>query len=264
LIEGKKFRTRLVTDIVDEIEHVSEKLGDIMFEYVDSTFNDPAGHAEAICSEIIRRKLRVRMRTMGINPANTSDRLFELMLQAGFTQIDSTPDSASPDMLKNLGKNFRLEQLQKMALQIKRSGLPTMWFFVFGGPGESRETIDETFSFIREYIPSEDLVYITTSLRIYPGTALHRIALKEKLTTPDQSLLKPVFYESSSFTPAELHDYLKQKIGRAHNLLFSSESRPDALMLQEAILIRKQQNLTEPMFRTLLRIRKRIMEENKL
>jgi len=264
LIEGRTFRTRSVADIVDEIEQVAAKLGDVFFEFVDSTFNDPAGHAEAICTEIIRRDLKVRIRTMGINPANTSENLFNLMMQAGFTQIDSTPDSASPTMLKNLGKNFSLQQLQKMAVQIKNSGLPTMWFFVFGGPGETRTTIDETFEFIRDYISPEDMIYVTTSLRIYPGTKLYKTALKEHLITPEQSLLKPVFYSSSQFSSEELHDYLQQKIGKSHNLLFSSEAKPSAEMMQEAIYTRKQHNLTEPMFRTLLRIRKRMMDEGKI
>ncbi|HNW69795.1 MAG TPA: radical SAM protein [Bacteroidales bacterium] len=264
LIEGKKFRTREAKDIVDEIQQVSERLGDVVFEFVDSTFNDPAGHAENICSEIIRRNLNVRIRTMGINPANTSDKLFELMIKAGFTQIDSTPDSASPLMLKNLRKNFTLEQLQKMAVQIQKSGLPTMWFFVFGGPGETLHTIDETFDFIRTYISPDDMVYLTTSLRIYPETSLYHTALKENLIQPGQSLLRPVFYSSENFPVDKLHDYLQQKIGRSHNLLFSSEAKPSPDMMKEAIQIRKQQNLTEPMFRTLLRIRKRMMEEGKI
>jgi radical SAM superfamily enzyme YgiQ (UPF0313 family) len=264
LIEGKKFRIRNPKDIVDEIQRVSDKLGDVVFEFVDSTFNDPAGHAENICTEIIQRNLKIRIRTMGINPANTSEKLFELMIKAGFTQIDSTPDSASPLMLKNLQKNFTLPQLQKMAVLIKKSDLPTMWFFVFGGPGETQHTIDETFDFIREFIPPDDMVYITTSLRIYPETSLYYTALQENLIKPGQSILRPVFYSSENFPVDKLHEYLQQKIGRSHNLLFSSEAKPPPEMMQEAIQTRKQQNLTEPMFRTLLRIRKRLMDDGKL
>ncbi len=68
LIEGKKFRRRNPKDIIDEIEQAHKRLGAVTFEFVDSTFNDPKGHAEAICREIIKRRLKVRLRTMGINP----------------------------------------------------------------------------------------------------------------------------------------------------------------------------------------------------
>ena len=68
LIEGKDFITRKASDIADEIREAHDRLGDITFEFVDSTFNDPENHAENICREIIKRKLKVRLRTMGINP----------------------------------------------------------------------------------------------------------------------------------------------------------------------------------------------------
>jgi len=256
VIEGKKFRIRTAEDIVDEIQTVFEKLGDICFEFVDSTFNDPAGHAESICREIIRRNLKVRLRTMGINPDNTSEELFSLMNQAGFTQIDSTPDSASPLMLKNLGKNFSLSTLQKTALMLSKADIPTMWFFVFGGPGETHKTIDETFDFIEQFISDKDLVYIATSLRIYPKTKLYDIALAENMISSNDTLLKPVFFENPQFPHEEISLYLRQKIGKKHNILFTSDARPSPEMMHQAMQERKEQGFDEPMFRTLLRIRK--------
>jgi len=264
VIEGKHFRIRTATDIVDEIQSVIEKLGDVFFEFVDSTFNDPAGHAEAICSEIIKRDLKVRMRTMGINPDNTSEELFRLMKQAGFTQIDATPDTASPVMLKNLGKNFSLRRLQLMAVDLKKVNIPAMWFFVFGGPGETYQTIDETFAFIEEYISTEDLVYIATNLRIYPGTKLYDIALSEGMINKNDSLLKPVFYDNPAFPHQDISDYLRKKIGKQHNILFTSDARPPAEMMQEAMQMRRTMTTVEPMFRTLLRIRKNWIDEGKL
>jgi radical SAM superfamily enzyme YgiQ (UPF0313 family) len=264
VIEGTKFRSRTAVDIVDEIENVFHKLGNICFEFVDSTFNDPKGHAEAICHEIIRRKLKLRLRTMGINPDNTSEELFRLMKEAGFTQIDSTPDTASEVMLKNLGKNFSLSRLEEMAVQLKKADIPTMWFFVFGGPGETYRTIDETFAFIEKFISEKDLVYITTSLRIYPNTMLHDIAIAEHMISEEDNLLMPVFFENPKFPHEEISRYLREKIGKKHNILFTSDARPSPAMMQEAMQIRKEQGIDEPMFRILLRLRKIWIEEGKI
>ncbi|MEI6124487.1 MAG: radical SAM protein [Bacteroidota bacterium] len=264
LIEGKKFRSRTASDIVDEIAQVRAQLGDICFEFVDSTFNDPAGHAEAICSEIIRRKLKLRLRTMGINPQNTSEELVLLMRQAGFTQIDSTPDTASPLMLHNLGKNFTLAQLQKTAQWLKKADMPTMWFFVFGGPGETRATIDETFAFMEHYVSEADLVYLASSLRIYPHTKLWQLAVAEGIVCENDSLLKPVFYDSPSFPHTQVSEYLRLKIGRRHNILFTSDARPSPEMMRETMQYRMAHNLNEPMFRSLLNVRKLMMDENRL
>lgn len=254
-IEGCNYRLREAVHIVDEMEAAYRRLGNITFEFVDSIFNDPAGHAEGICSEIISRKLRLNMRTMGINPMNSSAKLFELMMQAGFRQIDCTPDSASTQILKNLDKNFSLEHLQQTAILLREADLPAMWFFMFGGPGENKATIDETFDFIDRYIHPEDMVHLTSGLRIYPGTQLSSIALAQGIIEAGDDLLIPKFYFSPGLPHEELVSVLTQKCKSRKNCMMSSETTPPPEMLAEAIEIRKQQNLNEPMFRTLLRIK---------
>ena len=257
VLEGSSFRTRKPEDIADEIEQAHERLGDVMFEFVDSTFNDPKGHAEAICREIIRKKLKLRLRTMGINPHNSSEELFELMMEAGFVQIDATPDSASPVMLANLGKGFNLEETQRMANLIWKFNLPTMWFFLFGGPGENEKTINETISFIDEYINPDDLVYMASGLRIYPGTPLEKRGLKEGVIKSGESLLfPPIFYYSNEISRDRIISLINQTTSERINCVSSGASRPPIEMLQEASMLRKEKNLNEPMFRTLLRIRK--------
>ena len=256
VLEGTFFRTRSCTDIVNEIEQAHQRLGDVVFEFVDSTFNDPKGHAEAICHEIIRRKLKVRLRTMGINPRNSSEELFDLMMKAGFFQIDATPDTASPAMLKNLGKGFELAEIQNMAMSIRRFNLPTMWFFLFGGPGENERTFNESLEFIDQYVNPEDLVYMASGLRIYPGTPLEKMALSEKVIKQDESLLFPAYYFTKDLSKEKLLQMMEYASDIRINCILSSGTRPPATMLEEANRIRSQKKLNEPMFRTLLRIRK--------
>jgi radical SAM superfamily enzyme YgiQ (UPF0313 family) len=265
VLEGTAFRTRKPVDIVDEIEQAHGRVEDVMFEFVDSTFNDPVGHAEAICREIIRRKLRVRLRTMGINPRNSSEELFELMIKAGFVQIDATPDTASPALLANLGKGFDLHEVRKMATMIRKFDLPTMWFFLFGGPGENEDTVKETLDFIDRFINPDDLVYMASGLRIYPGTPLEKTALREQVILPGKSLLNPpVFYFSNEISRDRLVQLIHEASYSRVNCIYSAETRPPAGMLAEAHKRRDEQKLNEPMFRTLLRIRKEWMAKGLL
>lgn len=257
VIEGRKFRTRKPSDVVDEIESAHDRLGDVTFEFVDSTFNDPKGHAEAICQEIINRKMKVRLRTMGINPRHSSEELFELMLRAGFVQIDATPDSASPRVLEKLDKGFKLSDVEKMALIIKKLDFPTMWFFLFGGPGENAETFRETLDFIDLYVNPADLVYMNAGLRVYPQTPLYNVALNEGRVLEGQSILQPpVYYHSNELTKKELDDLIWESTLKRHNCLHPLDTTPPAEMIAEAVATRAAQKLNEPMFRTLLRIRK--------
>jgi radical SAM superfamily enzyme YgiQ (UPF0313 family) len=194
---------------------------------------------------------------MGINPRNSSEELFELMMEAGFVQIDATPDTASPALLKNLGKGFNLQEVRQMANAIRKFNLPTMWFFLFGGPGENYDTFSETLDFIDQYINPEDLVYMASGLRVYPNTPLEKTALQEHLIKPGQSLLYPaVFYFSGGISRDRLVELIHKASSERINCIYSVETRPPLEMMKEAHKLRKENKLNEPMFRTLLRIRK--------
>ncbi|MBN1413748.1 MAG: radical SAM protein [Bacteroidales bacterium] len=254
-LEGRTYRLRNPEEIADEIEDAAERLGDILFEFVDSTFNSPAGHAEAICEEIIKKGISVRLRTMGINPKDANSSLLSLMKRAGFRQIDCTPDTASPKMLKSLKKNFSLQQLRSCADLIRRHDMPTMWFFMFGGPGETKETVRETFSFIDHYVSEKDMVFTGEGVRIYPLTEMYDLALKQGFIKAYDNLLEPVYYVSRDIGREELSSLLRREIAKRPNVVHALESAPKPEMLAEAMAIRKSQRLEEPMFRTLLRLK---------
>ncbi|HSR13933.1 MAG TPA: B12-binding domain-containing radical SAM protein, partial [Thermodesulfobacteriota bacterium] len=63
-----------------------------------------------------------------------------------------------------------------------------------GAPGESPETLDETFSLLAEIQPTA--VVAMAGLRIFPGTGLEKIAAAEGAMSPSANLLEPVFYIS--------------------------------------------------------------------
>jgi radical SAM superfamily enzyme YgiQ (UPF0313 family) len=256
-IEGKIYQLRTAKDVVDEIESVKKRMPNVVFEFVDSTFNHPPKHAENICREIISRGLSLKLRTMGVTPAGVTPGLIHLMRQAGFVQIDCTPDSASDKMLQNLKKDFNRKKLEKVASILKEANMPTMWFFILGGPGEDDNTLDETFDFIQRFIDERDLVHITEGLRIYPDTGLEEIAIEEGIIKKDESLLKPHFYISKLLGQKKLSERIKEFTSQHYNCLRAADSAPPKEMIQKALEIRKRKNLAdEPMFRTLLRLRK--------
>jgi radical SAM superfamily enzyme YgiQ (UPF0313 family) len=264
-IEGKTYRVRNPKDIADEIEEAYNRLGPITFEFVDSTFNDPPGHAEAICEELIKRRLKdIRIRTMGINPGNISKRLIELMLEAGFKQMDCTPDSASPKMLVNLKKNFTLDQLIDAASIIKEYDMPTVWFMILGGPGEDESTIKETFDFIDDCVYKYDMVHITTGLYVYPNTDLYDIALKEGLLVTDNDKIVSTHYITKNLGLEKLLKILDEYMETRPNCLTAQKTTPPKTMIKAAMDIRKLNNITEPMFRTMLKLRYQIFDNKAL
>jgi radical SAM superfamily enzyme YgiQ (UPF0313 family) len=256
LIEGTTYRLRSPKSVVDEIEDAVSRLGTVTFEIVDSTLNDPLEHALAICREIVSRDLRVRLRSMGVNPGSVTKELIYWMKKAGFVQIDCSADTASPTLLSSLRKGYNRKTLEQAAQLITEFDMPTMWFFIFGGPGETAQTIDESFDFVDRFVNPNDMVHITEGLRIYPKTGLHDTALKEGVIEATDPLLDSVFYVSPSIGKTALIDKVVDACRTRPNCVRAVDSTPDPAMIQQAIKLRQEHGLTEPMFRTFLRIRR--------
>ena len=152
VLEGHHLRLRKPTDVVDEIEEAFYQFRPESFEFVDSVFNDPMDHCQAILEEIIRRPWKARFSTMGVSPKNLDVKFLQLMKRAGFTSFMISPESASETMLTNYRKGFRLGDLRRAAEAINQFAFPVLWYFLVGGPGETSQTLQETLDFIGRYL----------------------------------------------------------------------------------------------------------------
>jgi hypothetical protein len=81
-----------------------------------------------------------------------------------------------------------------------------------GGPGETEETLAETFAFIDEHVPRSDLVFLQPGLRVYPNTQLQRDAISEGVLDPDDPLIKPFYYLSPQISETRYREILVEQI----------------------------------------------------
>lgn len=223
-IEGRACRRRSAEDVVDEIERVRAQVAPRTFEFVDSTFNVPAEHAERICREIIRRKLGLNLTAMGVNPLGASENLFALMREAGFNSMMITPESASDVMLTSLRKGFTVDDVHRTARLARASGIASAWFFMLGGPGETRETVEQTVSFVERHLDWKGCLSIfMTGIRVLPGTELARRLASSGYPGPGRDLAEPSFYLS----PAVEHEWIiariNDAIGRCPGIVHGAE-----------------------------------------
>lgn len=236
-IEGRAARTRPAAEVVDEIARVAAAVGPRTFEIVDSTFNLPAEHAVALCEELIRRRLRVTLTAMGVNPAGVTAALFPLMRRAGFNSMMVTPESASDPMLRSLRKGFTAEDVRRTAVLARRSGLASVWFFMLGGPGETRETVEETVSFAERHLDGDRCVSIfVTGIRVLPGTELARQARENG--GPAGDLAAPTFYLSPAVGEDWILRRISDAIGRCPAIVHAAEEDSRYVRAAERVLSR--------------------------
>jgi len=209
-IEGRTYRCRDPRLIADEIEEVVRGHGVRAIDFVDSTFNIPPAHAIALCDELGRRKLPadLELSTMGVNPAVMSTELLDSMKRAGFSHVMCTPESASNVTLKSLRKGFDRAQVIFAAEQLRKAGLKTLWFFMFGAPGETADTAKETLDFCERYVAESDVALFTAGIRVYPGTPLEKTCKEEGWFAAEDPLLKPSWYVAPTISVADMYRLL--------------------------------------------------------
>jgi len=170
-IEGVRYRFLNPNAIADEIEGaLAHGIHD--FEFVDSTFNLPVKHAIEVLQTLRDRKLHANYIGTGLNPRQLPDELLALMRGLGFRSVILTAESASDIMLASYEKNYRRDRLFAAAESLSRHDIRALWVFLLGGPGETPETVEQTLSFIAQSVPSPNAVYITSGIRIYPGSPI--------------------------------------------------------------------------------------------
>jgi radical SAM superfamily enzyme YgiQ (UPF0313 family) len=224
VMEGHRLRSRTAIDVVDEIEHVQARIGPRTFEFTDSTFNVPESHALGICNEIIRRRLRVNLSSVSINPRCVSRELFSAMKRAGFCSLVITPDSASETMLTNLRKGFGVAEVRRAADLAREIGLQATWFFLLGGPGETKETVEETVSFAEQHLNSPKFLTIfLTGMRLLPGTPLTQQAIADGYISPNQDLCEPTFYFSPGLDEQWVINRVNKAIARCPTIVHGAE-----------------------------------------
>jgi anaerobic magnesium-protoporphyrin IX monomethyl ester cyclase len=224
-VEGWGYRTRDPELVADEIEELRIKAGVRHFDFVDSTFNSPPGHAIQVCEAITRRNLGVQLDTTNFTPATASTELLGAMKAAGFRSLGITAESASDPVLEKLEKGFDSAKVREVAERVERFGIKTLWIFLVGGPGETANTVEETLAFAAWRLQRGDAVYLTVGLRIYPGTTLHRIAIAEGVVPAASNLLDPTFYFSSAIQFDSTVTRLKKFAADHPRFMFSADSR---------------------------------------
>jgi radical SAM superfamily enzyme YgiQ (UPF0313 family) len=193
-LEGRRYRLRPPEALVQEIETVATRTKMRQFFFVDSVFNDPRAHALAICAALSRRRPPNRWMAF-CNPVGFDAELARAMAQAGCAGVEFGLDVATPRMLAALDKPFGQKET-RIALQAARdAGLSFAIHLLFGGPGETWADVEETQAFLNG-CAAANAVFASFGIRIYEGTPLAQIAVREGTLAPDHDLFEPTYYLS--------------------------------------------------------------------
>jgi radical SAM superfamily enzyme YgiQ (UPF0313 family) len=102
-------------------------------------------------------------------------KLLKRLKESGCVSLGYSLESANKDILKAMNKKLSLEQFAEQKRALDKAEIATVTSIVVGYPQETKETLDETFSFCLA-----NSIYPSTGyLQPLPGTPIYNYALKK-------------------------------------------------------------------------------------
>jgi radical SAM superfamily enzyme YgiQ (UPF0313 family) len=177
---GPKVRFHSMEYFIDELERLYKK-GVNFFYFSDDTFSVDKNRVIEICKKILEKGMNIKW--VAISRVNyMSEDILYWMRKAGCIQISYGVESGSKKIRNLLNKKISNDDIEKaFAMTIKYGILPRA-YFIYGCPGETRRTIQETIDLIKKIKP---LVIHFFVLSLFPGTRLYEDYKKKMKVTDD-------------------------------------------------------------------------------
>ncbi len=212
-IEGKKHRLIPPREVARTAKDLQEAGAKYLF-ITDSAFNSDVPHSLAVARAF---------RATGISipwggffaPVTLPDDYFTIMADSGLKHVEFGTESLSTAMLENYRKPFQEADVFAAHRSAREAGLHTAHYFLFGGPGESADTVAESLDSIEKL--DRATLFFFIGIRIYPGTGIYDIACKEGKISPGMNMLEPVFYEADHINLDDIKTLVASRAGGRPN-----------------------------------------------
>ncbi len=181
-----KVRFHSADYFVDQMEMLYRK-GVSHFYVSDDIFTMQPRRVIEICRKIIDRNLDISWAAIS-KVSHVDEEMLFWMRRAGCMQISYGVESGSEKIRNVLGKNITFEQIEKAFRLTQSFGIMARAYFIYGSPGETWKSIEETIALMKAIQPLSVIFYI---LALFPGTLLYE-SYKKKAGITDDIWLNPI------------------------------------------------------------------------
>lgn len=167
-MHGHGYRMRSPENVVAELEYIAKTFPDvkeIVFE--DDTFTMKKDRVLEICKQMTEKGLNKRFRWLCNARVNLDLETMKAMKSAGCHLIIPGIESGSQQILDNIKKGTKLEQIHAYVKNAKKAGLQIHACYMVGNKGETKETMHETLRLALELNTDTAQFY---PLLPFPGT----------------------------------------------------------------------------------------------
>jgi radical SAM superfamily enzyme YgiQ (UPF0313 family) len=165
---GRRVRSHSADYFVEQLETLQRR-GRRFFFVSDDTFTLNRRRVIEVCRQIIQRRLGIHWAAISRVDA-VDEEVLAWMRRAGCIQISYGVESGSAEIRRRLNKSINARQIREAFALTQRFGIMARAYFIYGCPGETAETIQESIDLMLAIQPLASVFYI---LDLFPGTALY-------------------------------------------------------------------------------------------
>ncbi|NQU83124.1 MAG: radical SAM protein [Parcubacteria group bacterium] len=170
-IFGRRFRGKSPELVVEEIDYLLRS-GIKEIRITDDMFTTDMERAKTICRLIIKKRLKFPWNLgAGLRVDSVDEEFLRLAKESGLYQVSLAFESGDQKSLDSINKGITIEQSIRAMKMVKKVGLESVGFFMFGLPADTEESLKKTTKFATELRPDMAKVTITNP---FPGTELYR------------------------------------------------------------------------------------------
>jgi radical SAM superfamily enzyme YgiQ (UPF0313 family) len=148
----RKRRQRSVKNVMEEIDKLMGTGKYHFYYFDDDDFNLNRKWLEQFSKEIKTRKIEWGAMCRG--DVNTDLEILKKMKNSGCYGLRFGIESGNQSIVNNIGKKLDLDKTRQAIKNCKRFGIKTHLTFIFGLPGETWDTIEDTKEFLIETNPT--------------------------------------------------------------------------------------------------------------
>ena len=156
--------------------------------FTDGIFNSELRYAKQVVGLVRELALDGLSWSAYFTPKPFDDEFGEALTGSGVEFVVVSPDSLDDVVMRKLGKTFETRHVLRFLERSRRNALPVRLNVVFGGPGETRESVRRSAQFINDHLADDELV-LHVGYRILPNTELSR-----QVWMKEADLLYPAYF----------------------------------------------------------------------
>jgi lipid biosynthesis B12-binding/radical SAM protein len=220
-LEGVRYRCREPESVMEDILQLKKDHNITSVFFTDSVFNDDEGYYLEIVEEMLRRGISIEWSAF-FQPRGMGSKELRLLKRSGLGAAEAGTDAASDTTLQGLNKSFGFDDVVRFNDACVEEDIPCVHYVMFGGPGETPDTIGEGLNNMTSLRSCVVLAF--SGIRIFPGAALRALSIEQGVVREEDPLLKPVFYFSPEVDAVHMNETIEKAFKGRRDRIFPPSS----------------------------------------